>query len=560
MSRQQNQYADTLFSCTGLICVKYNSRRLPFKNIRPFGNETLLDIKIKALLELEFLDNVMIHTESQYIIDYVNKSYDTPKIILVKKDPIYASDTIDNREFCRNAVASVDSKYVLYSPVTMPFIQGGTYRNMYQKLCNGTGAWDSIILAADGKQGAGHKHEKHSICFGASLMTKHDVLEYGDFIGNVPYYMICSARERIDIDYPEEFNIALYHYFNPDAIYGTENAHSLRINPMYDLNKISSVGQLKIIPEHTSVGRDKVRHIKIIDVTVRDGGFDNQWNWKKKDVIEMLRCASDTGIEYFEIGYISNPDIPKPNDGHYRNISFETIDEIVDIVKPTCKISVMFDSWRYDVDRLPRNSKVDLIRIVTYMEDTKLLDAINQCRRVKEKGYCVSLNIMCASYFTTNILSHIMERVSANIECLDYLYFADSYGAMEPCDVRHIFQYASDIKILNPSLQLGFHIHNNGHIGMANMIASMDYVDIFDASWYGMGRGMGNVKLEDVVLFLSVKKQYPLMLEPFLRYIDSTCTPVSKSEIHNTLLGFLNIHPYRIKDYDQQMPLHNLYM
>ena len=39
---------------------------------------------------------------------------------------------------------------------------------------------------------------------------------------------------------------------------------------------------------------------------------------------------------------------------------------------------------------------------------------------------------------------------------------------------------------------------------MANMIKSLEYVDIIDASFHGMGRGMGNVRLEDVVLFLKL--------------------------------------------------------
>ena len=49
-------------------------------------------------------------------------------------------------------------------------------------------------------------------------------------------------------------------------------------------------------------------------------GFDNKWNWAEKKVIQMLKCASDTGIDYFEIGYLVNDSVLEKDDGHYRNV------------------------------------------------------------------------------------------------------------------------------------------------------------------------------------------------------------------------------------------------
>lgn len=537
----------------GLICVKYNSTRLQFKNFRKFGNETLLDIKIKKLLNLNFIDKVIVNTESDFILNYLKK-YKNTKLVTVKRDNKYSLDSTDNREFCRNVVAGINEEYVLYSPVTMPFIKEETYYKGFKILSQND--YDSIILNADGKQGNGHKYEKHKICFGFSMIKKSDIINYGDFIGKNPYYMICSSKERMDIDYPEEFNLCLYHYFNKDAVYGNENLHSLKLNSLYDLNEMSPINDFKVNKN------DKItKEVKLIDVTIRDGGFDNKWNWDIELVKKMLKCASETGIEYFEIGYLANNNIVKPGDGHYRNVSFNTINKIVNEIKPKCKISVLFDSWRYDVKSLPYKSEnnVDLVRVVTYMDNDKLLQAIEQCKRVKEKGYMVSLNIMCASYFTNDILHNLKSKIIKNINILDYIYFADSYGGMEPKYVEYIFSYIQSIKKIKSQIQIGFHIHNNGQIGMANMIRSLEYVDIIDASFYGMGRGMGNVRLEDVVLFLKIKRNYKLNIQPFLNYLSKYTTTDTKEEIKNTILGFLNIHPYRIRDFKNEKSLYKLY-
>lgn len=220
------------FSIAGLICVKYNSTRLPYKNFRKFGNTTLLDIKIQQLLKLDFLNSVVVNTESDYIIDYVSNKYDNPKLKIVKREYLYASNEIDNSDFCRNVVSSINEKHVCYSPVTMPFITEETYKKGYEILCDGK--YDTIVLNADGKQGGGHSYEKHNICFGFSMISKEDAIKHGDFISNNPYYMICNERERMDIDYPDEFKMCLYHYFNKDARLGLENKHSLELNSLYN--------------------------------------------------------------------------------------------------------------------------------------------------------------------------------------------------------------------------------------------------------------------------------------------------------------------------------------
>lgn len=209
---------------SGLVCVKWNSRRCPMKNIRQFGNSTLLEIKLKKLLSLNFIDNVILNTESDIIINYISERIKDPRLIVVKRCIEFTLDDISNFAFC-NAVTKGTHEYVLYSPVTMPFITEKTYNSMYEKI--NKMEYDSVVLIADGIQGTGHIEESHNYCFGASIMKRDDINSLGDFIGNKPYFQECNSRERIDIDTPEEFENALYHYYNPDAIYENKK------NPLY---------------------------------------------------------------------------------------------------------------------------------------------------------------------------------------------------------------------------------------------------------------------------------------------------------------------------------------
>ena len=541
---------------TGLICVKYTSTRLPYKNIMNFGNTTLLDNKLQMLLSLDFLDKVILNTESQKIIDYVKKKYVTSKLKIIKRDPKYSTDEVSNYDFCKYMVSFIDTDYVLYSPVTAPFITKETYIQMYYNLQNNN--YDSIILPIDGKQGQGHKKTKHNLCFGAVMMKVEDVIKNGDFIGEKTYFQICNSKERIDIDYSEEFNLALYHYYNKDAIYGNENKLSLKNNNLYNYKENFNQNN-ELLKDITLEDEPKKEDIKIIDVTIRDGGFVNQWQWVQGKVADMLQASSESNIDYFEIGYLIDESFSKPNDGHYRNVSFDTINEFVNKLKPKCKISVLIDSWRYDFKKLPnkRFTNIDLIRIVVYYKN--FFENIKICKLLKELGYEVSLNIAAVSYINMNQLETIKKEVTKMTEYIDYLYLADSFGNMTPDDVVKQFSFLQDLK----NIKLGYHIHNNGEVGMANMLASLKYIDILDASYLGIGRGAGNLSLENVFLYLNIKKFHNFNLEAFLNYLE-TVAPFQKEpqkhrdKVKNILLGFLNVHPYRINDL-KQLSLYDSY-
>tara|TARA_B100001013_G_scaffold293760_1_gene193901 strand:+ start:700 stop:2319 length:1620 start_codon:yes stop_codon:yes gene_type:complete len=521
-----------------------------------FGNTTLLDNKLQMLLSLDFLDKVILNTESQKIIDYVKKKYVTSKLKIIKRDPKYSTDEVSNYDFCKYMVSFIDTDYVLYSPVTAPFITKETYIQMYYNLQNNN--YDSIILPIDGKQGQGHKKTKHNLCFGAVMMKVEDVIKNRDFIGEKTYFQICNSKERIDIDYSEEFNLALYHYYNKDAIYGNENKLSLKNNNLYNYKENFNQNN-ELLKDITLEDEPKKEDIKIIDVTIRDGGFVNQWQWVQGKVADMLQASSESNIDYFEIGYLIDESFSKPNDGHYRNVSFDTINEFVNKLKPKCKISVLIDSWRYDFKKLPnkRFTNIDLIRIVVYYKN--FFENIKICKLLKELGYEVSLNIAAVSYINMNQLETIKKEVTKMTEYIDYLYLADSFGNMTPDDVVKQFSFLQDLK----NIKLGYHIHNNGEVGMANMLASLKYIDILDASYLGIGRGAGNLSLENVILYLNIKKFHNFNLEAFLNYLE-TVAPFQKEpqkhrdKVKNILLGFLNVHPYRINDL-KQLSLYDSY-
>ena len=45
--------------------------------------------------------------------------------------------------------------------------------------------------------------------------------------------------------------------------------------------------------------------MKILDCTIRDGGYTNEWKFKDKFVKEVYRAVSDANIDFMELGFIN---------------------------------------------------------------------------------------------------------------------------------------------------------------------------------------------------------------------------------------------------------------
>ena len=246
--------------------------------------------------------------------------------------------------------------------------------------------------------------------------------------------------------------------------------------------------------------------IKILDCTIRDGGYYNNWRFSDHFVEKYLNTLQKCKIDYVEIGYRKN--IKDKNFGKFinvtdqlskklkkkRNLSFSIMIDLADIVKQNLNIDRHFSN--------PKKSGIDLIRIASSYEDLKHLK--QTIIKLKKKKYKVSVNLMKFTILTKNqILNFFNECRKYKI---DFYYIADSFGNCTPGLINNISKYLRQKKFsLN---KFGFHGHDNLGLGNENaMTALKNGFKIIDTSIMGMGRGAGNVKLEEFIYNLDKKNQ-----------------------------------------------------
>ena len=111
---------------TAVVAVRKGSQRVPNKNIKPFGDTTLLDLKLQTLLKVSNLDEIIVNTDCDKMIE-IGKSYG---VKTQKRDEYFASSEASNSEFHGHIGETTDTDYIFLAPVCSPFISSKKHEEL----------------------------------------------------------------------------------------------------------------------------------------------------------------------------------------------------------------------------------------------------------------------------------------------------------------------------------------------------------------------------------------------------------------------------------------------
>ena len=294
---------------------------------------------------------------------------------------------------------------------------------------------------------------------------------------------------------------------------------------------------------------EKGRNLQILDCTIRDGGYLNNWIFNKELVRESYRALSKSGIDYVEMGFRGTEKyFQREKFGLWRFTPDELIREVTHNINGA-KIAVMGDFGKIDLEDFSSasDSPVNLVRIAVHKDKTK--EAIDLLERIKGKGYLTSLQCMGYSTYTEVEKQELFEQLRTTE--IDYVYVADSYGSIVPFQIRELFEPLLEIG----GFRVGFHPHNNIQMAFANSLEAIRMgVHIIDSSIYGMGRGAGNLPTEIILSFLLKGSTNSYNVLPVLNCIERFFLDLQKEtpwgyELPYMISGILNCHPNYAKEF-----------
>ncbi|WP_226645100.1 aldolase catalytic domain-containing protein [Microbulbifer variabilis] len=243
----------------------------------------------------------------------------------------------------------------------------------------------------------------------------------------------------------------------------------------------------------------------ILDCTLRDGGYYNNWDFDPNIVNSYLASMSQAKVDFVELGLRSFP-----KNGFLGPFAYTTELFLESLELPDGPVyGVMVDAKTIlsaeipvieAIDKLFINkvdSKIGLVRVAAHFNEVEASGEI--VKALKERGYIVGFNLMQAGGKPCDVIAEKAE-LAVSWDCLDVLYFADSLGNM---DSDEVFRIIAALR-RHWDGELGIHTHNNMGKALDNTIAAYNKgVTWLDATVTGMGRGAGNAQTENLLAVLN---------------------------------------------------------
>lgn len=235
--------------------------------------------------------------------------------------------------------------------------------------------------------------------------------------------------------------------------------------------------------------------LKLLDCTLRDGGYVNNWNWGFQKARSIIRFLSKAKIDFVEVGFLRN------TDEYNENITVcNTIEELNRLLPDEMNSEVIYSAMamrsNYDISKLtPYSGKgIELIRITAH--DYDLEEGLRFAKRVKDLGYKLSINPINIMGYSDEKILWIIEQIN-RIEPYQFA-IVDTFGSMKRRDLDRIVSLVDNN--LNKNVRLSLHLHEN--MSLSNYLAQK-FIDkhlkrpiAIDGSLMGMGRIPGNLPIE----------------------------------------------------------------
>ncbi len=263
----------------------------------------------------------------------------------------------------------------------------------------------------------------------------------------------------------------------------------------------------------------------MLDCTLRDGGYINDWEFGRDDLISIFERLTDAGVDIVEVGFI---DERRPYD-HNRSIFPDTdsIRRIWGCVKKRPPMVVgMIDYGTCPVENIQpcEDSFLDGIRVI--FKKQKMHEAMEFCRQIKNLGYKVFSQLVSITSYDEKDLREVIRLVN---EIEPYaVSMVDTYGLLEP-DML-LYYYGILDREVKPHISIGFHAHNNFQMGYANVQAFLQKKTerdvVADGSLFGMGKSAGNAPMELLARKMNEKYGARYDIRPMLEAVEESIRPI----------------------------------
>jgi CMP-N-acetylneuraminic acid synthetase len=206
-----------------LVPMRHHSQRIPGKNYRPLAGKPLYQHIIETLLMCPEIDQVVVDTDSEPIIDQLEAHF--PQVRVLKRPEKLRADEIPMNEVLAYDTSQVEADFYLQTHSTNPLLNSGTiskaidaflvnypaYDSLFSVTRLHTRLWDQLGRAINHNPGILLQtqdlppvYEENSCIY---IFTRKILLARRNRLGERPMMFEINSVEAWDIDEELDFQI-----------------------------------------------------------------------------------------------------------------------------------------------------------------------------------------------------------------------------------------------------------------------------------------------------------------------------------------------------------------
>lgn len=235
------------------------------------------------------------------------------------------------------------------------------------------------------------------------------------------------------------------------------------------------------------------KFIHIVDTTLRDGSHAVAHQFTEEQIESIAKGLDEAGVEYIEVSHGDGLGGSSYNYGFSKLTDEEMLRAAGKAIKRgRLTVLLLPGIGTHKELKLALECGAKAVRVATHVTEADIGE--QHIRMAKEMG-------MEAFGFLMMIHMVPPEKVAEQAALFesygaDYVYLADSAGAMLPSEVKAYVQTV----VKKVSIPVGFHAHNNLGLAIANSLAALEGGATFlDSTCRGLGAGAGNTQTEVLV-------------------------------------------------------------
>ncbi|MCR5798927.1 MAG: aldolase catalytic domain-containing protein [Lachnospiraceae bacterium] len=265
-----------------------------------------------------------------------------------------------------------------------------------------------------------------------------------------------------------------------------------------------------------------MRNIELLDCTLRDGGYVNDWEFGQDNIVTLFERLVSSEVDFIEIGFMDdrrefdvNRSITPGTEG--MNRLYGHLD------KGKSQVVGMIDYGTCDISLIQPQSETVMDGIRVIFKKAKMHEAVAYMKQIKALGYKVFTQAVSITSYNDGELAELIDLVND----LDPYAFSlvDTYGLLHKEQLMHYYNFANEH--LNIDIRLGYHAHNNFQLAFANCVeliesAVGDRNLLVDGTLYGMGKSAGNAPIELLANYMNTHLDKRYHVNQMLEAIDVT--------------------------------------